>query len=171
MSTLHVPRLHGQLAVVTPLVEATAMSADVEARLSRLERDNRWLRRALAALSLLAIAPLLVAYVPANDKIEAGELVVRDKSGAVRARVWVDEKGDARLVLRAQDGKSQAMLATADGASLTLGDKEGKSNIVMSGSAKGVVVLETEGKPKAVLNKPKEPFDPLDVQDPWGSPE
>jgi len=149
-----------------------ASGGSVEIRLARLERDNRRLRRALATLAVLAIAPLLLAYVPANDKIEAGELAVRDKSGAVRARIWVDEKGKARLLLRDQDGKSQAMLASGDGASLTLGDKEGKSTVVMSaGSAKGVVVLETEGKPKAVLNKPKEPFDPLDVQDPWGAPE
>lgn len=148
------------------------MSADVEARLQKLERDNRRLRRALAAVVLFAAAPLLVAYVPANDKVEASEFAVRDKSGAVRARLWVDEKGKARLLLRDQDGKSQAMLVSGDGATLSLGDRDGKSAVVMSaGSARGVVMLESEGKPKAVLNKPKEPFDPLDVQDPWASPE
>lgn len=148
------------------------MPADLELRLLRLERDNLRLRRSLAALAVLAVAPLLVAYVPANDKIEAGELAVRDKSGAVRARIWVDEKGKARLVLRDQDGKSQAMLAAADGAFLSLGDAEGKSTVVMSaGSARGVLTVESEGKSKAVLNKPKEPFDPLDVQDPWAAPE
>jgi hypothetical protein len=148
------------------------MSAAVEARLCRLERDNRRLRRALAVLVVVATAPLLVAYVPANDKIEAGELVVRDKSGAVRARIWVDEKGKARLVLRDQEGRSQAMLVSGDGASLSLGDKEGKSNVVMSaGSAKGVVVLESEGKPKAVLSKPKELYESAEVQDPWAAPE
>lgn len=145
---------------------------DLEARLKRLEHENRRLRRGMAGLCVLAIAPLLAAYVPANDKIEAAELAVRDKSGAVRARIWVDEKGKTRLLLKDQDGKSQAMLVSGDGALLSLGDKEGKSNVVMSaGSAKGVVVLESDGKPKAVLNKPKDSFDPLDVQDPWASPE
>lgn len=148
------------------------MPVDLEARLLRLEADNRRLRRGLCALVVLAVAPLLVAYVPANDKIEAAEFVVRDKSGAVRARLWVDDKGKARLVLRDQSGKSEAMLASDEGASLSLGDATGKSSVVMSaGSAKGVVTWETEGKPKAVLHKPKDQFDPLDVQDPWAAPE
>ncbi|MBI2391175.1 MAG: hypothetical protein HYV09_16415 [Deltaproteobacteria bacterium] len=148
---------------------------DLEARLSRLERDNRRLRRTLAALVVAASAPLLLAYVPANDRIEAAELVVRDKGGAVRARVWVDEKGKTRLTLRDQDGKSAVMLASGDGASLSLGDKEGKSSVVLSAASasKGVLVLENDGQPKAVLSKPKgfDSLDPLDWQDPWATPE
>jgi hypothetical protein len=150
-------------------------AADLETRLARLERSNRNLRRLLAAFALVATVPLLAAYVPANDKLEAAEFAVRDKSGAVRARLFVDEQGRSRLVLRDKDGHSSAVISSGDGASLTLGDKSDKSNVVISsaGSAKGIVILESEGKPKAVLAKPKgfDSMDPLDAQDPWASPE
>ena len=148
------------------------MSASLEARLERLEHDNRRLRRALLAFVALVVTPLLLAYVPANDKLEAGEFVVRDKGGAVRARLWVDDKGKARLLLRDADGKSEATLTAAEGASLSLGDADGKGNVVLSASsAKGVLSYESDGKSKAVLHKPKDPLDPLDVQDPWAWPE
>ena len=150
-------------------------AADLETRLARLERSNKTLRRLLAAFAIVAAVPLLAAYVPANDKLEASEFVVRDKSGAIRARLFVDEQGRARLLLRDRDGHSTAMLASGEGASLSLGDKNDKANVVISaaGSAKGVVMLESEGKPKAVLSKPKgfDAMDPLDSQDPWASPD
>ena len=149
--------------------------SDLELRLARLERSNRNLRRMLAALALVATVPLLAAYTPANDKLEASEFVVRDKSGAVRARLFIDEQGKSRLILRDKDGRSTANLASGEGASLSLGDKTDKANVVISaaGSAKGVVILESEGKPKAVLSKPKgfDAMDPLDAQDPWASPD
>jgi hypothetical protein len=118
----------------------------------------------LAAFAIVATVPLLAAYVPANDMIEASEFVVRDKSGAVRARLFIDEQGKSRLILRDSDGRSTANLASGDGASLTLGDKSDEANVVISAAsgAKGVVVLEGDGKPKAVLSKPKE----SDVSDP-----
>lgn len=151
------------------------LPADLEARLLRLERDNSLLRRVLATLVVVAAVPLLTAYVPANDKIEASEFVVRDKGGAVRARLYLDEQGKTRLVLKDKDGKSTVTLSSGDGAAMSLGDKEGKSNVVLSSgsAAKGILVLESDGKPKAVLSKPKgfEAMDPIDVQDPWASPE
>ncbi len=149
--------------------------AELEARLLRLERDNSLLRRVLATLVVVAAVPLLAAYVPANDKIEASEFVVRDKGGAVRARIYLDELGKTRLMLKDKDGKSTVMLSSGEGAAMSLGDKEGKSNVVLSSdsAAKGILVLESDGKPKAVLSKPKgfDAMDPLDVQDPWASPE
>lgn len=140
---------------------------DLEERLSRLERSNARLRRMLLMVPLLALAPLLLAYVPANDKIEASEFVVRDKAGSIRARVYIDEHGDTRLLLRDRDGKSQALLTSGSGASLSLGDKDGKSNVVIGAgsAAKGVIVLEHDGKPKTWLGPS------LDVQDPWASPD
>jgi hypothetical protein len=150
-------------------------AADLETRLARLERSNRNLRRLLAAFAIVAAIPLLAAYVPANDKLEASEFVVRDKGGAIRARLFVDEQGRSRLILRDRDGQSTAMISSGEGASLSLGDKTDKTTVVVSaaGSARGVVMLESEGKPKAVLSKPKglDPMDPLDAQDPWASPD
>jgi hypothetical protein len=149
--------------------------AELEARVARLERSNRVLRGLFATFVAIAAVPLLAAYVPANDKLEASEFVVRDKAGAVRARLYLDEQGKTRLVLRDRDGHSTVNLAAGEGASLALGDKDDKSTVTISaaGSAKGVVMLESDGKPKAVLTKPKgvDSKDPLDSQDPWASPD
>lgn len=148
---------------------------ELDARLLRLERQNSRLRRALCAAFASALIPLLAAYVPPNDKIEASEFVVRDKGGAVRARIFVDEQNKTRLVLRDRDGKSTAALSAEEGAVLSLGDKEGNSAVVLSAAsaAKGVLVVETDGKPKAMLAKPKgfDAMNALDVQDPWASPD
>jgi len=148
--------------------------ADLETRVSQLERSNRTLRRLLGAFAVVATVPLLAAYVPANDKLEAAEFVIRDKSGAARARLFLDDQGKTRLILRDKDGHSTVNLAAGEGASLSLGDKTDKSTVVISaaGSAKSVVSLEADGKPKAVLGMPKgEGSDPLDSQDPWASPD
>lgn len=157
----HEPDLHEQVRVLG-------------ARVAILERENRALRRRVLAVVALLAVPLLAAYVPANDRVEASELAVRDKSGATRARIFVDEQGTTRLVLRDKDGKSTAVLSSGDGASLVLTDKSGKTTTALSGThAKGVVVVEDDGKPRAVLGAPK-PWgtsESLDVQDPWATPE
>lgn len=119
---------------------------DVEHRLARLERDNARLRR---LLYFTPFALLLLGYVPANDKIEAAELLVRDKGGAVRARIYVDEQGRTRLMLRDRDSKSTAMITSGEGASISLADKNDKSTVVIGPSTKGKI----------------------DVQDPWASPD
>ena len=138
-----------------------------ELRLARLERDNARLRRLLFVVPLIALAPLLVAYVPPNEKVEASEFVVRDKGGAVRARIYLDEQGKTRLMLRDRDGKSTAMLTSGEGASMSLGDRDDKSSVVIGAgsAAKGVIVLEHDGKPKTWLGPS------LDIQDPWASPD
>ncbi len=152
--------------------------SDLEARVLRLERSNLRLRRAISALLALAAIPLLAAYVPANDKIEAAELSVRDKGGVVRARIYVDEQGKTRLVLRDRDGRSTAVLLSGDGASLSLGDKDGKASVVVSAPSPStnLMVIEREGKPRTILTTPPGPTfgtakDPLDAQDPWAQPE
>lgn len=119
---------------------------------------------------LALAAPALLAYVPANDRIEASEFVVRDRSGASRARLFVDDAGRARLVLRDRDGRSVAELVSHEGATLSLGDKDARSTVIMSASsARGLLVVESEGKPRSVLAPPKpiDGKDPLDAQDPW----
>ncbi|MBI2390378.1 MAG: hypothetical protein HYV09_12385 [Deltaproteobacteria bacterium] len=84
---------------------------DLEARLVRLENDNRLLRRLVAVLGVVAAAPLLAAYVPANEVIEASEFVLRDRGGAARARLFLDEQGKTRLQLRDGDDRSTVLSA------------------------------------------------------------
>jgi hypothetical protein len=122
----------------------------VEDRLARLERDNARLRRLLFVVPLIALAPALLAYVPANDKIEAGEFIVRDKSGAIRARLYIDDDGHTKLMLRDRNLKSDAVMTAGSGGSLSLNDKDGKPSVVITAGA----------APKG-----------LDVQDPWASPD
>lgn len=159
------------------MADATVPPANLEAldaRLRKLERQNRRLRGLVAVVIAAAAVPLLAGYASPNDKIEATEFVVRDKAGAVRARLFVDEQNKTRLVLRDKDGKSEAMLVSGDGGALHVTDQQGKTSVVVTASsAKGVVVVESSGKPRAVLPVPTN-LDwkgPLDVQDPWSTPD
>jgi hypothetical protein len=142
----------------------------LEERLAILERENRRLRRMVIAAIAIAAAPLLLGYAPPNDKIEASEFVVRDKGGVVRARLFVDDTNKTRLVLRDKDGKSPAILTSGEGATLAIADKTEKTNVLLTASsAKGVILVEEDGKPRAVLSPPK-PIT-VDAQDPWAAPD
>ncbi|MGZ3419143.1 MAG: hypothetical protein ACXWUG_04955 [Polyangiales bacterium] len=142
----------------------------LEARLAKLETENRRLRRLVMVTLGVALLPFLAGYATPNDKIEASEFAVRDKGGTVRARLFVDESGKTRLVLRDKDGSSPAILTSGEGASLSVADKKGKTNVVLTASSsKGVIIVEEDGKPRAVLSPPK-PID-VDAQDPWATPD
>lgn len=139
----------------------------MEARFRKLEEENRRLRRLVVATLGLVLVPFLAGYVSPNDKIEASEFVVRDKGGIVRAQLYVDDAGKTRLVLRDKDGRSPAILSSGDGASLSVADKAGKTNVLLTASSsKGVVVIEEDGKPRAAFT-PLKPIE-VDSQDPWG---
>jgi hypothetical protein len=147
-----------------------SLALEMDARFRKLEAENRRLRRMVVAALGIALLPFVVGYATPNDKIEATEFAVRDKGGTVRARLFVDEQGKTRLILRDKDGGSPAILTSGEGASLAVANKSGKTNVVLTASSsKGVIMIEEDGKPRAALSPPK-PID-VDSQDPWASPD
>lgn len=84
-------------------------------RLAKVERQNRRLRWIVAAGFLLPAAVLLWTEMRTERRVEAREFVLRDSSGAVRARLAVRD-GQPRLVLFDSQGAWRAALASSQSA-------------------------------------------------------
>jgi len=110
-------------------------------RLSRLERENRWLKR-IGGITLLGVAAVVLMGQAAPRKvtkvIEAEEFILRDGTGKVRARLGsaadgspglelLDEKENARAVLghSALEYMRTNTIVQRPASSLVLFDKDG----------------------------------------------
>jgi hypothetical protein len=81
----------------------------VMARLEKLERENRFLKR-LGLIVLLAVgAVVAMAQVPAKRTVIADEFVLKDSAGKVRARLQMD-RGAPSLLLYDASGAGRAEL-------------------------------------------------------------
>jgi hypothetical protein len=131
--------------------------AEVVCRLEALERHNRSLRRAVAALGLLlalgavaGVAWLTTARARADDKpaamkeVRAERFVLVDGKGNPLAVLGLDEdwphpdkkaKPGPGLYLRDPEGKPKILLmAAADGSAVALLDDDGKTALVAAAS-------------------------------------
>jgi hypothetical protein len=93
-------------------------SDEVNARLERLERDNRRLRRWLGAVAVGAIVPILLAasHEKAGKTLEATKIVLKDAKGKVRAEIGTQPDGSASLALLDEEGATVAKLSGQSGA-------------------------------------------------------
>jgi hypothetical protein len=128
---------------------------ELEARLGRLERQNRWLKRGgLAALVIVGTALLLGNRFQANDKtLEVERLVVRDSFGRQRAAVNVTKGEDPAiaLVLYDENERPRAGLGVnKDGPGLYFTDPNGKHRAVIAKNNDGIGLdlLDEEGRPR-----------------------
>jgi len=87
----------------------------LDARLTRLERQNRWLRHGLAAVGLAAGAVLWMAHAPIlPSEVRAQRILL------------VDDRGEIRIELRADDGIPSVALRDADGVLVELTGRGGR---------------------------------------------
>lgn len=138
----------------------------LEARMSRLERENRRWRLAAAAagaLALLAVAghglPSAVAKgidLPAlraglgSSVVEAQRFVLRDASGQPRASLAVSDDGMPLLMFLDKDGEARGVLGPKH---LLLSSDDGSSAVKLLVNPGGTpaVRLEKDGRLRAVL--------------------
>lgn len=100
------------------------MTPDVSARLDRLERQNRRLRRGLAAVGgALALAATLGFASPAAEEVRATKFVLTDAAGDTLGELAVDNTGAPYLMLRKE--RANAILAV-NGPALSLRGDDGK---------------------------------------------
>jgi hypothetical protein len=109
-------------------------------RMSRLEGENRRLRRGgLAVLFLVACAAMVASNGGRHARqIEAERFVVKDASGAVRATLGVSRSGQPELALRDDAGEDQLLVRTNTDSSSSLElYQRGRLQAQLSGSASG----------------------------------
>ena len=148
----------------------TPSLADLEARLAKLERQNRrWKHLGLLFL-LIAGSGFLLAQAPRKparaapapatptasyDTLVVHRLELRDKAGKLRGLWWLDGLGPT-LTLFDAAGKLRAVLGVeADGPSLALYDTAGKPRAGLRVGAKGpeLALFDAAGKPRAWLTE------------------
>lgn len=95
--------------------------SDISAeRLDRLERSNRRLTRAVAALTVLILAGLVISATREHPRtLDAERITLRDKAGKVRAEFIADRNGP-RLTLFDAEGTERLGCHAADDGTTTL---------------------------------------------------
>ena len=139
--------------------QASELTA-VVARLEKVERQNRRLRRAGIAVLVLAAAGLLMGQATPKARIvEAEGFFLKDEKGNIRALLGVNKVGPGLegpgLGLFDEKGKLRALLAVGkEGPGLALFDKDDKPRIGLGIMVKDVPVLylsDENGKVRARL--------------------
>jgi hypothetical protein len=126
----------------------------IQDRVARLERENRWFRRAALAVTLLGGAAFLMAFAAGEDggigrfkQVDCGHIVIRDNDGQMRAWLGIAE-GGPRLIFFDQSGHQRL------GVGMT---KEGLPalGIFDIGENPRVVLGMMEGWPGLVMRDPQ----------------
>ena len=110
---------------------------NIEQRVAKLERQNRWMKRG-GGLALAAVACVVLMGQGRKPKeladLEVSSITVKDKAGRTRARLGVLAGGSCVLRLNDKAGQTRASLGVlADGRpTLGLGDKAGRARIYLS---------------------------------------
>jgi len=130
---------------------------NLAARLSRLERQNRWLKiGGLAALA--AVGGLLLIGATAPPKVvEAQQFVLRDENGATAATLTAMQDGPKLILYGAGEKICAALSVTKDGANLQLADAQGDRRALLGVAADGpgLVLLDPDDKPRVTLANTK----------------
>ena len=116
---------------------------DIEQRVERLERENRRLKLAGAAVVAVLLAVALVGAVMPQEIIEARGFRVTDENGELRA-----EMGTDRISYYDENGNTRATMTDAGIAYYDAGRPE---TPVGDRIVRGVIIYDEAGKPRAVL--------------------
>ncbi|HTZ73455.1 MAG TPA: hypothetical protein VMB47_06020 [Candidatus Aquilonibacter sp.] len=149
----------------------------LQIRISKLEKENRFFKRAgLAALAGVALLAIM-AQAPMRKTIEANEFVVKDAHGNARIRIGVDPKnGAAELWLQTANSDEGASLSDAglvfqqngvvrtvlENGNLSLANSGGQANVKFSADDDAERDLTIEGAKGSLFYKPGEALEVTD---------
>ncbi len=104
--------------------------AALAARVDKLERHNRWLRRAGLMVLVVAGTGLVAAAQQRREQVIADRIALRDENGKVRAELVMD-KGAPRLQMYDADDKVRLRATVNKGPALILLDEEEADRVVI----------------------------------------
>lgn len=129
---------------------------DLTARLARVERQARLLKRALVAV-VVPLGVVLLAGAWAQDRpgrVEVRELILRDADGKARGLLGMTDDGP-QFSLFGADAKPQLVMAlNRFGSGVTLNDAEGRPRMGMAVLPNGsteLTLTDSAGRPRAQL--------------------
>jgi hypothetical protein len=127
--------------------------AQIQKRLLRLERQNRWLKLSgLVILALTALGAVTASEARKVGTVEAEEFVLRDADGNRRAVIKV--LGGRTALAFFRDNQPRLVLAESEHfAGLTLNGEEGQPRLTLGTVAQdsALVLNNSRGKARAVL--------------------
>ena len=124
---------------------------DITARLDRLERENRRLKRVGGGLAIAVAALGLMSAASGFCKtVWAERLVLRDSSGNDRLMMDAYSSGVPSITMRDGNGKSVARLSWKDGIQVDMLDAKGSTRACTRIDREGKVTTTREGEEDVV---------------------
>lgn len=125
----------------------------LEARVERLEKENRWLKRSVLGMAALIVVGLAVGAEAKRGNLDAENFVVRDAKGKVRGRLGLAESGPVLSLYDAEEKARAVLTVGQSGPFLTFLDATAGPQIVLSGApdAQGLVIYDVNRKVRATL--------------------
>jgi hypothetical protein len=132
---------------------------DINARLERLERENRRMKKIGIVAIVFASVLFISGQAKTNRVVEANEFVLKDGNGRARARLGIIQ-GQAELFFSSLSGESDVLLGTdPNGPFLIMGPATGKrtmtlnpDNLSLEGPVgKFIVTLDKSGGPNLTI--------------------
>ena len=135
---------------------------DLQSRLEKLEKENRWLRRLeTATVLVVGIAALLATQIHRSHIIEAEQFVLKDSNGKTQGTMVVTPDGPSLVLYDSNQVSRLALSVFKNMPGLTL-HGSGKSaavlGVVPSGpglqgpESAGLMLYDLEGNPRAQLD-------------------
>lgn len=126
----------------------------LEERMTRLERQNHWLKVTTLTVVLVLAAIVCMGQARSLDTVEAGRFILRDANGVMRGGLGFNEHKQPTLSLYDGNGDLRASLGvTQKGPLLLLADAEGKKGVVVEVVREGPTLglSDSSGKHRLVL--------------------
>ena len=124
-------------------------TSDIGARLEKLERENRKMKKAGIVVAVFGAALIAMgqSQSQAAKVVEAHEFRLKDSSGAVRGKLFTNDEGQTLLELQNAVGTATASIGTGSvGASINLSGSDSKSSLtLMSGPASMFPTINLRG--------------------------
>lgn len=125
----------------------------LEARVERLERENRWLKRSVLGAATVIVVGLAVGAEAKRGNLDAENFVVRDNTGKVRGRLGLSEGGPVLSLYDTQEKARAVLTVSPSGPFLTFLNANAAPQIVLSAApdAQGLVIYDGDRKVRATL--------------------
>jgi hypothetical protein len=138
---------------------------DIRNRIVVLERQNRRFKQLGAAALIIPVLLLVMGQTPSKKPVEAKEFILRDDSGTIRAKLWMnaalatpemllfDENGKPRVQVRGGVGK------TGIGGGVSVFDAHGQERGTFAAAAVDPLgggflsLVDSKGTPKTILHE------------------